>query len=273
MSFQIGISQILYSLKLINRGFETVTTQLATGKKINSPKDDPAAWASIRRNRNEFDNYTAVNNSLNSVATSVKIADSSMSAIGKTMVEMRNSLETISGKTPPLPIGDTQRTQLIQSYNEMRGQIDQLASPSDEGARKVLNGPDDWSISIGPNGMVRTIRKEEVHVGPTGLNIPELNANSTDAEIQQALDSLTTAKGTLQTRQQMLQLDSVAIARAQEYNGTLATAHLSQAENAEAADPNEAAAIVKSLELRQTLSEQSLKILSDAENRILQLLA
>jgi flagellin len=273
MSFQIGVSQILYNLKLINRDFETITTQLSTGKKVNSPKDDPAAWASIRRNRNEFDNYTAVNDSLNGVATSVKIADSSMNAIGKTMEEMRNSLETITGTTPPLPVGDPQRDKLIQAYNQMRDQIDQLASPSDEGAKKLLTGPDDWTISIGPNGMVRTIRAEEVHVGPTGLNIPELNTGASDVEIQQALDSLTTAKGTLQTRQQMLQLDSVAIARAQEYNGTLATAHLAQAEKAEAADTNEAAAIEKSLELRQTLSEQSLKILNDAESRILQLLA
>ncbi|HCV44086.1 MAG TPA: hypothetical protein DGH68_11430 [Bacteroidetes bacterium] len=278
MSFNIGISQVLHNLRLINRDLETVTTHLATGKRINSSKDDPAVWASIQRSRSEFGNYTAINDSLNGVATSIHIADGSMDAIGKTMGEMKNTLETISANDPPLPIGNAERSKLLRAYGEMRRQIDQLSAPTDEGAKKIMadpaiGGPDDWTIVVGPNGVIRTIRKEEVHTGPTGLNIPELNENSTDVEIQQALTSLDAAKDTLTARRKTLELDGVAIARAQEYNGKLATAHLVHAENSEAADMNEAAARAKSLELRQTLSSESLKLLTDAETRILQLLA
>jgi flagellin len=278
MSFQIGISRILHNLRSVNRDLETVTRHLATGKKIGSSKDDPAVWASIKRSRIEFGNYTAINDSLNAVATSIHIADGSMDAIGKTIGEMKSTLETISASDPPLPVGNQERSNLLRAYGEMRRQIDQLSAPTDEGAKKIMadpaiGGPDDWTIVVGPNGVIRTIRKEEVHSGPTGLNIPELTETSTDAEIQQAVASLDSAKTTLSTKRRNLELDSVAIARAQEYNGKLAAAHLVHAENAEAADMNEAAARAKSLELRQTLSNESLRLLNDAESRILQLLA
>jgi flagellin len=277
MSFRIGISQILDNLRIINRDFETVTNQLSTGKKINSSKDDPAAWARIKSSRAEFGQFTAINDSLNSVAGSIHIADSAMNAIGKTIEEMNGTLSTITENSPPLPVGDTERTRLIQSYNEMRNQIDQLATSSDEGARKIMSdpavsGPGDWTIVIGPNGMTRTIRKEEVHTGPTGLDIPELQDTSTDAEIQDALTRLAAAKDVLGTRRRDLQMDSVAIAKAQEYNGKLASAHLTYAETAEAADMNEAGALSQSLQLRQQLSSASLKMLSDADAQVLQLL-
>ena len=272
MSFQIGINQTLYNLRLISRDYETVTTQLSTGKKINSSQDDPVVWASIMRSRSEFSNFTAINDSLNTVATSIQIADSSMDTIGKTIADMKTSLESITGKVPPLPVGSEERTKLLQTYAELRGQIDQLANPTDGGANKIMAGPDDWTVVVGPNGMTRTVRKEEVHTGPTGLNIPQLTENSTDAEIQDALTRLSAAKDTLHIRQKDLEMDSVAIANAQDYNGKLASAHLVHAENAGAANMDEVAAQEKSLELRQSLSNESLKILTDADARILQLL-
>lgn len=278
MSFQIGINRVLQNLRIINRNLDTVTTQLSTGKKINSSKDDPAAWASIRRSRAEYANFAAINDSLNAVATSVRIADDSMGAIGKTMEDMVTSLETISNSNPPLPIGSQERTKLLNMYNELRRQVDQFATPTDEGARKIMSDPavggaGDWTIVVGPNGMIRTIRKEEVHTGPTGLNIPQLADTATDIEIQDALTRLALANETISTKKRDLELDSVAIASAQQYNGKLANAHLLHAENAEVADMNEVAAKAKSLELRQALSNESLRMLNDADARILQLLA
>ena len=272
MSFQLGIDQVLYNLRLANRDLETVTTQLSTGQKVNSSQDDPVVWSSIMRSRSEFSNFTAINDSLNTVATSIQIADTTMDTIGKTVDDMKNALQSILQQVPPLSIGSEQRTMLLQTYAELRAQIDQLANPTDAGAKKIMAGPDDWTVVIGPNGMTRTVRKEEVHTGPSGLNIPALTDTSSDADIQAALASLDAAKDTLTTRKQDLEMDSVAIANAQTYNGKLASAYQVHAENAGAADMNEAAAQEKSLELRQSLSNESLKILTDADARILQLL-
>jgi hypothetical protein len=200
-----------------------------------------------------------------------------MEAIGKTIDQMQSTLESIFANTPPPPVGDEERTKLIQAYGEMRTQIDQFSNPTDEGAKKIMSDPaiggmDDWTILVGPNGMIRTIRKEEVHTGPTGLNIPELTDTSTDAEIQDALTRLESAATTLGARKRNLEMDSVAIAKAQDYNTQLGNAHLTYAENAGAADMNEAAARAQSLQLRQDLSSQSLKMLSNADARMLQLL-
>jgi len=272
MSFQIGIDQVLYNLKLINKDLETVTTQLSTGNKINGSQDDPTAWTSIARSRSEFSIFTAINDSLNTVATSIQVADSTMTTIGSTMSDMKTALEGITEHVPPLPVGDQERTNLLQTYSQLRAQIDQLANPTDAGARRILSGPDDWTVVVGPNGMTRTIRAQQVNTGATGLDLPVLPDTATDAEIQDALDHLATAHGTLTERQQSLEMDSVAIANAQTYNGKLASAYQVHAENAAATDMDEAAAQEKSLELRQTLSNESLKILTDADQRILQLL-
>ena len=72
---------------------------------------------------------------------------------------------------------------------------------------------------------------------------------------------------------EILQMDSVAIAKAQEYNGKFAAAHLTYAEKAEAADMNEARRTRKESGTEATLSNASLKMLNDADARILQLLA
>jgi hypothetical protein len=278
MSIQIGINEILNNLRLINRDFNTVSTQMATGKKINAPKDDPVGWARTRKSRAEFSFLTSIADSLNSVAVSIRVADSSMDAIGKTIEEMKNTLETITKNFPPFPSGSEERARLLKMYSELRRQIDQLTIPSDAGAKKIMadpgvSGSGDWTIAVGPNGMVRTIRKEEVHTGPTGLNISGLSETASDEEIQNALASLTAAKDTLSTKQRDLQLDSSAVAKAQGYNTNIARAHITYAEEAESADMEEAAARAQSLELRQALSNEGLKLLNDATARILQLLA
>ena len=93
---------------------------------------------------------------------------------------------------------------ILNSFNELRTLIDQLAMPpKDHGARKIMADPalvpeaGDWEILVNEYGFRKTIHGQEVHTGLTGLNIPSLPGTATNAEIEAAIVNLDTAKDTL----------------------------------------------------------------------------
>jgi hypothetical protein len=101
---------------------------------------------------------------MNSVAQSARIADHAMEDIGKTVGDMKNTVDRIMKNYPPFPPGSEERIRLLRSYAELRKQIDQLTVPPDDGARQIMadpavSGEGDWTIIIGSDGIVRTVPK------------------------------------------------------------------------------------------------------------------
>jgi hypothetical protein len=89
----------------------------------------------------------------------------------------------------------------MKRFSVFRHQIDQLTFPPDSpGAAYIMADPSisgsagDWKVDIDDNNHQMTIRRQLVHTGPEGLNIPELPETATDEEIQIALETLDSAK-------------------------------------------------------------------------------
>lgn len=272
---EIGQNQSLQSFNRTGRAMDSLGSQLSTGKKINSAQDDPVTWAKSRQDTLAFKGLQGINDSLATVATSVKHADTAMATINEYVAQMKAQLETIVKMWPPYPPGSQERIEYLRQFAEIRRQIDALTIPPDPGAQQIMSAlpAGNWSVQIGENGASAVIRKQEVHTGPTGLNIPTLDpVTATDAQVNAALASLDTAQVTLASRRTALGADAATIAQSQSINKDVALVHQKDAERAVAADMTATSAEYKSAELKHELALQAVVNLTDMRSQLVELL-
>jgi len=284
-----AMDRALIAVEQAKASMDTATKRISTGKKINAPSDDPARWAASRQARSIDGQLQAVNSGLESVAISIRGADKAMEAIEEHLDQM---IETVK-LFPPYPEGDNseERIRMLRSFNGIRQLIDQLTiPPNDDLGQAILSDPatnpevpDSWPVIVNEQGDVKTIRRQEVHTGPTGLNIPERteadlteNGQAGGPLSQQKLDdiaaNLENAKAILRQRRDALGSDAAAIGRAKSSNEEAAAFHKAYAENMEAADVNEAAAQVTSIQLKQSLALESLGSITSLRSELVALL-
>jgi len=276
-SIKIGMNQALLNLNGLNKKMDSLTQRLRTGEKINSSKDNPSAWEAVNNSHSTFNRLQAINSSLDMVAINIRIADTTMATIGDYLDNMEGQLEMIIKRYPPFPPGSPQRTESLEGFNAFRKQIDQLTFAPDEGAKKIMADPSvvadagDWDIIVGENSAKKTIHSRQVHTGPEGLNIPELPETATDSEIAEAVANLRTAKNTLEQNRAGLAIDTAGIARCLDRNTKTANFHRNRVERIKNADMNEVAAQIKSVELRQTLTIEIIRGITENQSQLIAL--
>jgi hypothetical protein len=284
-----AIEQSLIVLNRTNDSMDAVTRRLSTGKKINAPEDDPVIWAGAEKGRSIADHLGAVNNSLESVAISIRGADLTMETIGENIDQMIGYVKNF----PPYPPGDTsaERAKFLQSFNGIRRMIDDLTLPPRDDLGQYIMADsasltepvDVWSVVIDEGGRVRTIQKQEVHTGATGLDIPELSEGDItttglpggsldEAKISDIVANLERAKATLTERRSGLAMDAAGIARAKAFNDRVAAFYSTFAEKAEQADTDEAGAQAISLELKRELALEALNSITSMHSELVGLL-
>lgn len=283
-----AIDRALIAAEQAKSSIDIATKRISTGKKINAAADDPVRWASGQQGRSVDGILQAVNSGLESVAISIRGSDQAMATIEEHLDQMIEIVKLF----PPYPEGDNaeERIKMLRSFNGIRQLIDQLTIPPGDDLGQAIMAdpastdvPDSWPVIVNERGDVRTIRRQEVHTGPTGLNIPELTEADLTEDGQaggplsrQNLDdiaaNLENAKAILRRRRDALGSDAAAIARAKSSNAEAAAFHKSYAENGEAADINETAAEVTSIQLKQSLALESLGSITDLRSELVALL-
>jgi len=283
------LEQALIVLNRTNDSTDAVTRRISTGKKINAPEDDPVLWASAGKGRSISEYLGAVNNSIESVAISIRGADLAMETIGEHIDQMIEAVKDF----PPYPAEDTSedRAKFLQSFNGIRQIIDALTlPPRDDLGQYIMADPgslaepvDTWSVVIDEEGRVRTIQKQEVHTGPTGLDIPELSEGDItttglpggpldQAKLNDIIANLERAQETLGERRSGLAMDAAGIARTKAFNDRIAAFYTTFAENVEQADTDEAAAQATSLELKRELALEALGSITSMHSELVKLL-
>jgi len=283
------LEQALIVLNRTNDSTDAVTRRISTGKKINAPEDDPVLWASAGKGRSISEYLSAVNNSIESVAISIRGADLAMETIGEHIDQLIAAVKDF----PPYPAEDTSedREKFLQSFNGIRQIIDALTlPPRDDLGQYIMADPgslaepvDTWSVVIDEEGRVRTIQKQEVHTGPTGLDIPELSEGDItttglpggpldQAKLNDIIANLERAQETLGERRSGLAMDAAGIARTKAFNDRIAAFYTTFAENVEQADTDEAAAQATSLELKRELALEALGSITSMHSELVKLL-
>jgi hypothetical protein len=275
---EIGSNQALLQLNNTTNTLD-LTGKLGKNRKISSPKEGSSGSVQVSQSRPAFDDLQAFNATLNSVATSIKVADTTMGKIKTLIDQMIEQLGRILKNYPPFPPGSEERVKFLRAFAALRKQIDQLSfSSKDEGALKITADPavvpqaGDWNLVIGGNGPPVTIHSQQVHTGPTGLNIPELPENATDKEISVAIKNLDDARKTLGQRQSGLATDVLSIQQFLESNPKINKVAGSYVKVPKSPDMAEITAENKSSRPNQKLTIESIKSLTKDQSRLSELL-
>jgi flagellin len=275
-TFTSGINQSLSNIESADQAATRLSQQLSSGRKIQTAEDDPSTWLEASRADSTSTYLDAVHTGLQEVSTDLSVVNTAMQAIGGYLSSMQGQLQ----QALSYPAGDPNRQQYIANYNTILQQIDQTVNTeSQAGARNLMSDPatdpqaGNLQVLVGLNGQTRTVHAQEVDTGPNGLNVPALDpATATDADVQAALTSLTSAQSTLASRQMVLGADTADI---QDYTTQVsATSGLyqTQVDALTTGDPSEAAAELQSVNVQRSLAVSTMATISTSRQAILALL-
>lgn len=213
MSIQhIGFDNGPQGLERSRERLDKPTSRANAGTRLKNVIDDSVGRAGIAKSATEFNRLDANADHARAVASSIRTMDQTMESVGSTVHAMKAELEGIVKNYPPYPSDSQERVSRVKNYAGLRAMIDRLAVPPSQSMQQRQTEldallRDDYTTIIDSNGMTKTVLKEDLDIGPSGIYIPELSLSSAadDAAIQQAVSQLDLAQAAIQARREALQ--------------------------------------------------------------------
>ncbi|MEO0384088.1 MAG: flagellin [Pseudomonadota bacterium] len=174
--------------------------------------------------------------------------------------------------TAPTSEVNTERGEFVAQYNELMGQIDELAEDAGFNGVNLLNG-DDLSVIFNEDGS-STLSITGVSYDASGLGLGELASTGldTDASINSTLDTLDTAISSLRSQASEFGSNLSIVETREDFTKSMINTLETGAANLTLADTNEEGANLLALQTRQSLSSTSLSLASQADQNVLRLL-
>ncbi|MEO6396239.1 MAG: flagellin [Devosia sp.] len=173
--------------------------------------------------------------------------------------------------TPGADIANPKRAELVETYNDLLGQIDDLAKDSGFNGVNLLNG-DNLSVLFNEDGTSKLdIDGVTDDAATLGLAALVSTAFDTNTSINSTLDDLKDAISTLRTQAGKFGSNLSVVETRQDFTKQMINVLQTGAANLTLADTNEEAANVLALQTRQQLSSTALSLASQADQNVLRL--
>jgi flagellin-like hook-associated protein FlgL len=260
----------LVSLQNTNSLLELTQKRLASGKKVNSALDDPVAYFTAVAHEQRAGDLAGRKDEMSEAVQTVKAADAGIQSIN-TLIAAARSLATSA-----LSADSTTATALMNQFNTVRTQIDEMAADSGYKGVNLLGGT---SVSL-------TVKFDET--GASKLGITGFDGTTTGLSIDLAagwagvttaiasaiepvITALDTAKDKLRTESSKLSNNLSIITARQEFTQGMINVLKDGAAGLTNADMNEEGANMLMLQTRQALGTTSLSLASQAAQSVLRL--
>jgi flagellin len=163
------------------------------------------------------------------------------------------------------------RAELVETYNDLLGQIDALSKDAGFNGVNLLSG-DDLSVLFNEDGSSK-LDIEGVTNTAAGLGLTTLGTTAfdTNSSINATLDDLKGAIDTLKSQSAKFGSNLSVVQTRQDFTKGLINVLETGAANLTLADTNEEAANVLALQTRQQLSSTALSLASSADQNVLRL--
>lgn len=269
ISLSAGVRNNLLSLQRTTGLIEIVQTRLSSGLKVNSAIDDASAFFTARALTNRADDLSNLKENIDLSISALQAAITGIESITE-LVEQAKGLANTAKAT-----GDTaERSLLAVQFNELLGQIDDLANDASfNGTNLIRATPDNLEVDFNEDGSSDiTIIGLDSTTGASGLNISLAtndfagltDINTSITELNSALTVLRTNAATLGSNNSVLQtrlnFTSELVNTLEEGEGKLTLADL-----------NEESANLLALQTRQQLGINSLALAAQSERAVLNL--
>jgi flagellin len=253
-----GMRGNLVNLQLISALQSRTTERLATGKRVNTAVDDPAAYFAAAAHRSRAGDLAARKDSMGEALQAVKAASQGIDAIVK-LVEQAKGLTAAarSASTADAATLATQFTELMVQVDELAGDAGYKGTNFLADSDLVVDFNEDASSSL-------TI---------TGFSATSAGSSSwaTATDVDAAVTDLDAALNTLRTNGKTLASSSGVVTTRQEFTTNLINTLTTGADALTAADTNEEGANMLALQTRQQLGVVALQLSNQAQQSILRL--
>lgn len=274
ISLSAGIRSNLLSLQSTASLLSQTQARLGSGKKVNSPMDNPTNYFTSEALKSRSSDLTARLDGIAKGINTLKAADAGIKGIKSLLAQAKgiaNDARALSTDT-----ADTQavadRAALATRFDTIRTQIDELGADSSyDGVNLLAN--DDLTVEFGEKIGSSTIDLNGFTATATGLSVATAAGGfASNANVDASLADIEQAEGTLRTEAKTLSANLGVLSTRQEFTKTMANTLTSGADDLTNADLNTEAANLLALNTQQSLGVNSLSLASQASQSVLRLL-
>ncbi len=273
ISLTAGMRNNLLSLQGTSKLIDNTQTRLSTGKKVNSPLDNPTNYFAAQSHMQRAGDLSARKDGMAEAVQMAKAADAGIKAITSLIESAKGVAQAAlaSGST-------TDRSAYAATYNTLMTQITQLASDSGYRGTNFLTGGTQ-TVEFGQSTGTSTLGISGFNATAGGLSIDNAAAatwgSSTLAtgttSIQSSATQLETALGTLRSESSKLSSNLSVVTTRQDFTSSMINELQTGADNLTLADMNEEGANMLMLQTRQNLGITSLSMASQAAQAVMRL--
>lgn len=267
-----GALKALQNLNKTNMKLQTVQTQINTGLKVASTKDNAATWAIAQILRADVSGLNAARGSIDRALSTLDVAVSAGEAVSDLLIEMKE--KAVAAKDPG--IDSASRTALNNDFVQLRDQIQAIVRTAEFNGINAVGGPSPAAItaitdSTGSSANQITVAAQDMSLGGTIVTVASdatmtsaAEASSTLNLIEASLDNVNAALSRLGAGAKRLELQKAFTAK-------LSDALEVGIGNLVDADMAKASATLQAVQVKQQLGLQALSIANQAPGSIISL--
>lgn len=303
ISLTAGMRNNLLSLQQTSDLIKSTQSKLASGKKVNSPLDNPTNFFAAQNANARATDLTNRKDGMSEAIQMTKAADSGIKAI-TALIQSAQGVASAAAATSSV----TDRGNYATTFNTLLSQISQLASDSGYRGTNLLTG-DNQTVEFGQttgdatlkiNGFTATAAglkldsatvssatgigagdiatsidgtsvAGDAGMSATAWNVSGAAATQATAVIKSAANELESSLSTLRTESSKLSSNLSVVTARQDFTSSMINTLKEGADNLTLADMNEEGANMLMLQTRQNLGITSLSMASQAAQAVLRL--
>jgi flagellin len=289
-----SMSKCLYSLQSATALMSQTQEKLSTGKKVNSALDDPINYFAAQEHTQRATDLQARKDSMSEGIQTIKAADEGVSAILDLIDSAKSLAQSALSSTDESSVQD-----YVDQFNDLLGQIDDLASDSDYSGVNLLGGSSQTldiffdesnssSITLtgidgSSAGLGLTLIEDNVDLksgaatnawgsyDTTSSSDPDATFAVNKTNINAAIDALNDAKSTLRANEKVLSTQLNTVTTRQDFTSDMIAVMNDGAATLVNCDTNEESAKLLTLQTQQQLAMSALNIASQSAQSVLNL--
>jgi flagellin len=259
----------LQNLSSIQQQLAVEQTIIATGKKINSPKDNGAVWSIAQTMKGKVISLDAVKDSLNRGQSTIDVAMSAGQQVSDLLQQMKAKALAASDTS----LDAISRQALNQDFKQLRDQISRVVGNADfNGVNMVRSGGTTLYALANDSGSSRlTVQAQDLSLGGANVTLSATASFSTAASASAYIATLDTDLQHVNLAMTHLGTGSNALANQLTFVGRLQDSLNTGISNLVDADMAEESAKLQALQTKQQLAIQTLMIANQSNAILLQL--
>lgn len=299
ISLTSGMRNNLLSLQKTSDLINTTQQRLSTGKKVNSPLDNPTNYFAAQTHLERASDLTARKDGMAEAVQMVKAADAGIKAI-TSLIESAKGVASSAAATSSA----TDRANYAATFNTLMNQITQLASDSGYRGTNLLTNQNQ-TVEFGQSTGTSTLGITGFNATAAGLTIDTATISSSPSSggvasangtgiadagmsntawnatgdtatqatkvIQSAASQLEGALSQLRTQSSKLSSNMSVVTTRQDFTSSMINELQTGADNLTLADMNEEGANMLMLQTQQNLGVTSLSMASQAAQAVMRL--